>query len=94
MEKEVKEDRDPWRLHTAEHLWSRLIEVTEKKEIAENRLYLYAQLIQLFVDRDIMMEKVARAETDSIKQIMLDNIGMINDQIENLMINLGEWDNE
>lgn len=81
-------DENPWRFYTAEHLWNRLIEAVEKKEIAENKLFLYSQLVTLFIQRDEAMKRVAVAETDNIKEVILDNVGIINQQIENIMFNL------
>jgi len=81
-------EKNPWRFYTAEHLWNRLIEVSEQKEILENKLFLYSQLINLFVQRDEAMRRLATAETEKIKDVILDNVGIINQQIESLMINL------
>jgi hypothetical protein len=81
-------EKNPWRFYTAEHLWNRLIEVSEQKEILENKLFIYSQLINLFVQRDEAMRRLATAETEKIKDVILDNVGIINQQIESLMINL------
>lgn len=60
----------------------------EQKEVIEHKLYLYQQLVSYYMQRDIMMSKVALAETDSIKESILDNIAIINDQIEGLIFHL------
>jgi hypothetical protein len=85
---EEPQEKDPWRFYTAENLWERLIESLEKKEVAENKLYLYEQLTLHYMQRDDMMKRVAVAETDSIKESILDNVAIINDQIENLIYHL------
>lgn len=87
-------NKNPWRFYTAEHLWNRLIEMSEKKEIAEHKLFLYSQLVNLFLQRDEAMERVARAETEKIKQVILDNVDVINQQIENIMLNLETSEDE
>lgn len=79
---------NPWRFYTAEHLWNRMIEAVEKKEIAEHKLFLYSQLVNLFLQRDEAMKRVATAETDNIKEVILDNIEIMNQQIENIMLNI------
>lgn len=81
-------EENPWRFYTAEHLWNRLIEIAEKKEIAEHKLFLYSQLVNLFLQRDEAMQRSAKAETEKIKEVILDNINVINQQIENIMLNL------
>lgn len=60
----------------------------EQKEVVEQKLYLYEQLVSYYMQRDIMMSKIALAETDSIKESILDNIAIINDQIEGLIFHL------
>lgn len=79
---------NPWRFYTAEHLWNRMIEAVEKKEIAEHKLFLYSQLVNLFLQRDEAMKRVATAETDNIKEVILDNIEIMNQQIEHIMLNI------
>lgn len=68
--------------------------MSEKKEIAEHKLFLYSQLVNLFLQRDEAMERVARAETEKIKQVILDNVDVINQQIENIMLNLETSEDE
>lgn len=79
---------DPWRFYNVEHLWNRLMKSLEQKEVVEQKLYLYEQLVSYYMQRDIMMSKIALAETDSIKESILDNIAIINDQIEGLIFHL------
>lgn len=81
-------ETDPWRFYTAEHLWNRMIEAVERKEIAEHKLFLYSQLVSLFLERDEAMKRVATAETENIKEVILDNVDVINQQIENIMLNI------
>jgi hypothetical protein len=83
-----EEDKDPWRFYTAEHLWERLVEALEKREVVENKLYLYTQLVSYFIQRDDAMKRVATAETEKIKESILDNVAVINDQIESLKSHL------
>lgn len=84
----MSEEKDPWRFYTAEHLWERLVDSLEKKEVLENKLYLYTQLVSCFMERDEAMKKVATAETEKIKESILDNVAVINDQIESLKSHL------
>ena len=84
----TKTSDDPWRFYNVEHLWNRLMKSLEQKEVVEHKLYLYEQLVSYYMQRDIMMSKVALAETDNIKESILDNIAIINDQIEGLIFHL------
>jgi hypothetical protein len=82
------DEENPWRFFSAEHLWNKLSEATEKRQIAEQRLYLYESLVSYYMERDLMMERLAHAETDSVQNVILDNVSFINDQIDELLIHL------
>lgn len=86
--KTLDNEKDPWRFFSAEHLWTKLSEATEKKQIAEQRLYLYETLVSYYMERDSMMERLAHADTDAVQNVILDNVSFINDQIDELLVHL------
>lgn len=89
-----KEEKDPWRFYQAEHLWKKMAEALEEKEIAEQKLYLSNKLIDLFLERDELMQLFHEARSDKIKKAMMDNLAAVNSQIDSLLISLQEGEDE
>lgn len=87
-------EKDPWRFYQAEHLWKKMAEALEQKEIAEQKLYLSNKLIDLFLERDELMQLFHEARSDKIKEAMMNNLSAVNSQIDSLLISLQEGDDE
>lgn len=87
-------EKDPWRFYQAEHLWKKMAEALEQKEVAEQKLYLSNKLIDLFLERDELMQLFHEARSDKIKEAMMNNLSAVNSQIDSLLISLQESDDE
>lgn len=83
-------EKDPWRFYQAEHLWKKMAEALEQKEIAEQKLYLSNKLIDLFLERDELMQLFHESRSDKIKKAMMNNLSAVNSQIDSLLISLQE----
>jgi hypothetical protein len=92
----VSEDKekDPWRFYQAEHLWKKMAEALEQKEIAEQKLYLSNKLVNLFLERDELMQLFHESKSDKIKKTMMENLSAVNSQIDSLLIYLREGEDE
>lgn len=86
--KTLNDEENPWRFFSAEHLWNKLSEATEKRQVAENRLYLYERLVSYYMERDHMMERLAVTNIESVQNVILDNVSFINDQIDEILVHL------
>lgn len=87
-------EKDPWRFYQAEHLWKKMAEALEQKEIAEQKLYLSNKLIDLFLERDELMQLFHESRSDKIKKAMMNNLSAVNSQIDSLLISLQEDNDE
>lgn len=87
-------EKDPWRFYQAEHLWKKMAEALEQKEIAEQKLYLSNKLIDLFLERDELMQLFHESRSDKIKKAMMNNLSAVNSQIDSLLISLQEDQDE
>jgi hypothetical protein len=92
----VSEDKekDPWRFYQAEHLWKKMAVALEQKEIVEQRLYISNKLIDLFLERDELMQVFHESPSDNIKKAMMNNLAAVNSQIDSLLIYLHEETDE
>lgn len=88
-----KEEKNPWRFYQAEHLWKKMAEALESKEVAEQQSYLYKKVINLFLERDDLMQLLHESKSDKIKKAMLTNLAAVNEQIDSLLIYLQEEEN-
>lgn len=80
------EDKDPWRFYQAEHLWKKMAEALEQKEVVEQKLYLCKKLVGLFLERDELMQLFHQSRSDKIKNATMDNLSAVNSQIDSLLI--------
>jgi len=84
------EDKNPWRFYQAEHLWKKMAEALEQKEVAEQKLYLCKKLVNLFLERDELMGLFHQSRSDKIKEATMDNLSAVNSQIDSLLIYFNE----
>lgn len=91
---EEKQDKDPWRFYQAEHLWKKMAEALEQKEIVEQKLYFCKKLINLFLERDELMQLFHESRSDKIKKATMDNLSAVNSQIDSLLVYLDEEEND
>jgi hypothetical protein len=91
---EESQEKDPWRFYQAEHLWKKMAEALEQKEVVEQRLYLCKKLINLFLERDELMQLFHGSRSDNIKKATMDNLSAVNSQIDSLLIYLDEEEND
>ena len=87
---EETENKDPWRFYQAEHLWKKMAEALEKKEMAEQNLYLSKKIINLFLERDELMQMYHESKSDKIKKATMTNLGAVNSQLDSLLVYLEE----
>jgi hypothetical protein len=94
VSEEENKEKDPWRFYQAEHLWKKMAESLEEKEVAEQKLYLCMKVINLFLERDELMQLFHESKSDKIKKTMMDNLSAVNSQIDSLLIYLQEDEDE
>jgi len=91
---EENKEKDPWRFYQAEHLWKKMAESLEQKEIMEQKLYLCRKLVNLFLERDELMQLFHESQSDKIRDATMENLSAVNSQIDSLIVYFNNEDDK